>query len=42
MRANGIDERFCTGNASDKEKFMKWTETVPATFTQKSTSGFKI
>jgi glucuronate isomerase len=31
MRANGIDERFCTGDASDKEKFMKWAETVPRT-----------
>jgi glucuronate isomerase len=31
MRANGIDERFCTGDASDKEKFMKWAETVPST-----------
>jgi len=31
MRANGIDERFCTGDASDKEKFMKWAETVPKT-----------
>lgn len=31
MRANGIDERFCTGDASDKEKFMKWAETVPNT-----------
>lgn len=31
MRANGIDERFCTGNASDWEKFAKWAETVPFT-----------
>ncbi len=31
MRANGVDEKYCTGNATDKEKFMKWAETVPAT-----------
>ena len=31
MRANGIDERFCTGNASDWEKFEAWARTVPAT-----------
>ena len=26
MRSCGIDERFITGDASDKEKFMKWAE----------------
>ena len=31
MRSNGINEKFCTGNASDIEKFQKWAETVPAT-----------
>ena len=31
MRTNGINERFCTGNASDWEKFEKWAETVPYT-----------
>ena len=31
MRANGIDERFCTGNATDREKYDKWAETVPYT-----------
>lgn len=31
MRANGVDERFITGPASDWEKFEKWAETVPAT-----------
>lgn len=31
MRTNGIDERFCTGDASDWEKFEKWAETVPYT-----------
>ena len=29
MRINGIDERYITGVADDKEKFMKWAETVP-------------
>lgn len=32
MRANGIDERYITGDASDEEKFRKWAETVPYTF----------
>lgn len=31
MRTNGIDERFCTGDASDFDKFQKWAETVPYT-----------
>ncbi|MBO0951316.1 glucuronate isomerase [Fibrella forsythiae] len=31
MRTNGINERFCTGDASDVEKFQKWAETVPYT-----------
>lgn len=31
MRANGVDERFVTGDASDWEKFQKWAETVPYT-----------
>ncbi len=31
MRANGISEDYITGAASDKEKFMKWAETVPYT-----------
>jgi glucuronate isomerase len=29
MRTNGVDEKYCTGNASDWEKFQKWAETVP-------------
>ncbi len=29
MRSNGVDERFCTGEASDREKFQKWAETMP-------------
>ena len=31
MRANGIDERFITGDASDIEKFNAWAATVPKT-----------
>ncbi|MBF9236447.1 glucuronate isomerase [Hymenobacter sp. BT683] len=31
MRANGIAERYITGDASDWEKFEKWAETVPYT-----------
>lgn len=31
MRTNGIHERYCTGDASDWEKFEKWAETVPNT-----------
>lgn len=31
MRTNGVDEKFCTGNAPDWEKFEKWAETVPYT-----------
>ncbi len=28
MRANGIEERYITGDASDKEKFLKWAQTL--------------
>jgi glucuronate isomerase len=31
MRANGIDEKNITGDASDLEKFMAWAQTVPKT-----------
>jgi glucuronate isomerase len=31
MRANGVGERLCTGDASDWEKFEAWAGTVPAT-----------
>jgi glucuronate isomerase len=31
MRTNGIDERYCTGDASDWEKFERWAQTVPCT-----------
>lgn len=30
MRANGVDERYITGDADDKSKFMKWAETMPS------------
>lgn len=29
MRSNGIPEKFCTGDATDYEKFEKWAETIP-------------
>lgn len=29
MRSNGVAERFCTGEASAREKFDKWAETMP-------------
>lgn len=28
MRSNGVEERFITGGASDREKFQKWAETL--------------
>lgn len=31
MRTHGVEEKYCTGNATDKEKFLKWSETVPYT-----------
>ena len=31
MRTNGVDERYITGEADDREKFRKWAETVPYT-----------
>jgi glucuronate isomerase len=31
MRTHGIDERFCTGDATDWEKFEQWSATVPYT-----------
>ena len=29
MRACGVEERYITGDAPDKEKFFKWAETIP-------------
>jgi len=31
MRANGIPERYCTGDASPYEKYLAWARTVPFT-----------
>ena len=31
MRANGIAERYCTGDADPYEKFLAWAKTVPQT-----------
>jgi len=31
MRANGIPERYCTGDAPPYEKFLAWARTVPYT-----------
>jgi len=31
MRSAGVPERYCTGDASDWEKFLQWAETVPKT-----------
>ncbi|NNF45424.1 MAG: glucuronate isomerase [Desulfofustis sp.] len=31
MRANGVNEYFITGEASDREKFLAWAATVPHT-----------
>lgn len=29
MRSNGVEEKYITGDASDREKFQKWAETLP-------------
>lgn len=31
MRTCGVDEKYITGDASDKEKFLAWAKTVPKT-----------
>lgn len=31
MRINGVDESYCTGGGTDRDKFQKWAETVPYT-----------
>src|SRR5882762_10486141 len=31
MRANGVAERYCTGNATPYEKYLGWARTVPYT-----------
>ncbi len=30
MRTNGVEEKYCTGDATDREKFEMWARTVPA------------
>ncbi len=29
MRTNGVEEKYITGDADDKDKFLKWAETIP-------------
>lgn len=29
MRSNGVDEKYVTGDGSDREKFQAWAETMP-------------
>lgn len=29
MRTNGVEEKYITGDAPDREKFQKWAETMP-------------
>ena len=31
MRSNGVEERYCTGDADPWEKFLAWAKTVPHT-----------
>src|SRR5580704_2311955 len=31
MRSNGVEEKFCTGAASPRDKFLAWAKTVPQT-----------
>ena len=31
MRMNGIEEHYCTGSATDRDKFDAWARTVPQT-----------
>ncbi len=39
MRANGIAERFCTGDATDREKFDAFAGTSPTCCAIRSTTG---
>ena len=29
MRSNGVDEKYITGDGTDREKFQAWAETMP-------------
>ncbi|MGD9200765.1 MAG: glucuronate isomerase [Chitinispirillia bacterium] len=31
MRSNGVEEKYCTGDVSDYDKFLAWAKTVPYT-----------
>lgn len=31
MRANGVEEKYCTGDAAPYDKFLAWAKTVPQT-----------
>ena len=39
MRANGIDEQYCTGDASDFDKFEAWARRSPRPSATRSTTG---
>lgn len=39
MRTNGVAERLCTGDASDREKFDAWAATVPHTIGNRYITG---
>src|SRR5690625_3039168 len=42
MRTNGVSEHYCTGDASDWEKFQKWADTVPYTLRNPCTTGLTL
>lgn len=31
MRTNGVEEKYCTGDVADRDKFKQWASTVPYT-----------
>jgi glucuronate isomerase len=39
MRANGVSERYCTGDADPYEKFLAWARTVPRCCATRSITG---
>ena len=39
MRANGIQEKYITGDASPWDKFQKWAETLPYTLRNRNRKG---
>ena len=38
MRADGVAEKYCTGDATPFEKFQAWAKTVPNTLAQSALS----